>query len=350
MAEEEVIISPEYKIELNGEQLKPEIRNLVQRIEFTEEISFPSMFRISFMATDIDDMFLKLMKMEVFSLGTEVKLYLGPDTPQLMMVGEITSIEPKFKDNHSLVEIRGFDRLQRLKLGRKTRTYLDIKDSDLIAEVAGDWGLKAEADSTSTVHTHLFQNNLSDYEFLKERADRLRFEIKVEDKKLLFKKAGESVSPELSFEYGADFNVFTAAYNAVYMGDQLDVKGWDYIKKEVIEASAKKGDEVSKMGARETGTETTQKAFAAGATALLDEMPIDKSEAQDLAEAEYNRNLVNTVSAKGEISGNPALRISTTLKLTKLGNFNGSYYIHKTRHSIDKRGYMTEFHIRRTGL
>ena len=349
MAEEEIITAA-YKVEIDGKQLEPEMRTLVSRIEFIEEINFPSMFRVLFQVTDIDDMLLKFLKLEFFQIGAEVKLYMGNEKPELMMVGEITSIEPKFKEDSSEIEMRGFDRLHKLKLGKNTKTYLDIKDSDLASEVAGNWGLQVDADATSTVHPHVFQNNLSDYEFLKERADRLRYEIKVEDKKLLFKKAGESVSPELTLEYGADFSVFSAAYNAVYMGDTLEVRGWDYAKKEIIEAKAKAGDEVSKMGAKKTGTETTKAAFSTANALLIDEIPVDESEAEALALAEYNRNLVQTVMGKVQMSGTPALRISVTVKISKLGNFNGAYYIHKTLHALDKRGYLTDIHIRRTGL
>lgn len=351
MPEEKEISKFEYKIEINGEQLKPEMRNLVLGIEFVEEINCPSMFRIQFKLTDMEGALSKLLSLTTLNVGAEVKLYMGSETPELMMAGEITVIEPRLTDYSSEIEVRGFDKLHRLKLGRKTKTYLEMKDSDLVSELAGAWGLQVEADPTTAMHPHIFQNNVSDYEFLKERAMRLRYEIKVEDKKLLFKKAGESVSPELTLEYGVDFTVFSASYGIVYAGDQVDVKGWDYVKKEVIEASAKPGNEVSKMEAKETGAEMTKKTFVASSTALVNEMPVDKAEAEVLAEAEYNHHLVETVSANIQAGGNPAFRVSKTVQLSKLGSFNGSYYIHKTTHTWGlTRVYTTDFQIRRTGL
>lgn len=350
MNQQKEILTSNFKVEMNGQQLNHELRMLVTRIEFIEEINFPSMFRIHFHATNFGDMQLKLVNFEFFDIGVEVKLYMGSDKPDLMMVGEITSIEPKFKEDSSEIEIRGYDRLHKLKLGKSTKTYLDIKDSDLVSEVAGYWGLQADADRTETVYRHIFQNNISDYDFLKERAYRLRYEIKVHDKKLIFKKSGESTSPFVTLEYGADFNIFSATYGAVYMGDQLDVKGWDYARKKVIKASARNGNEISKMDAKRTGAEMTKNSFKSSATALLDENPVDNSEAETLAMAEFNRHVAQTVLGKGQMGGDPSLRISKTVKLAKLGNFNGIYYIHKTIHSMDKRGYQTEFHIRRTGV
>ena len=339
-----------YKIELNGIPLLPQVRSMVTRVEFVEEVNLPSMFRIFFATGSLGDLFLKFLTMEVFDIGTEVKLYLGSGKSELMMVGDVTYIEPKFTQDASHVEIRGYDRLHKLRLGKKTKTYLDIKDSDLASQLAGNWGLQADADLTESLFPHLFQNNLSDYEFLKERARRIRYEIGARENTLLFKKPNEAEFPRLFLEYGNDLRVFSASYGVGTAGDTFDVKGWDYMNKEVIEASATSGDELSRMEARQTGAEKSKEVFGAAASVLLDDIPLDEGEAKVLAAAGYNHALARSVNAKGQITGDPAFRISKTLRLSKLGNFSGTYYISKTRHIMDQDGYVTDLEMRRTGL
>src|SRR2546425_13152306 len=76
----------------------------------------------------------------------------------------------------------GFDR------GTVTKTYKDVKDSDLARQIAQRHGLSADADDSKVVHDFVIQNNLSDYDFLMQRAALAGFRMYVDDKKLLFKK------------------------------------------------------------------------------------------------------------------------------------------------------------------
>jgi len=55
---------------------------------------------------------------------------------------ETTSIEPSFGKGISAIEIRGYDRLHRLRFGKKRRTFTNMKDSDIISTIAGDWDLR----------------------------------------------------------------------------------------------------------------------------------------------------------------------------------------------------------------
>lgn len=350
MAEKSTILSPEYKIEIDGTELSAKLRAAVSRVEFVEEINVASMFRLVFSLSDIKNIKHEMLSLKDFKIGSEVKISMGYDTLKKMITGEITSIDPKLQSTGSEMEIRGYDRLHKLRLGKKTKTYLEMKDSDLVSEIAGNWGLQAEAEATSTLYPHIFQNNQSDFDFLIGRAQKNRYEVKVDDKKLLFKKPGEDKTAEITLEYGVDFESFNANYAAVYAGNQVDVKGWDYKKKEVIEGSAKAGNEISKMDGKSTGAETTKKAFGDNITTLLGENIIDKSDADATALAAYNKNLVNTVTATIQTGGNPEIRTSATVKLTKLGSFSGTYYIYKASHTLDQSGYQTGFHIRRTGV
>ena len=49
-----------------------------------------------------------------------------------LISGEITALEPEFVTSRiPLLRVRGYDRRHRLQRGRKTRTFLQQKDSDI---------------------------------------------------------------------------------------------------------------------------------------------------------------------------------------------------------------------------
>lgn len=346
----EKAIAPEYKVEINGLQLSPDLRSLLTSVQVIEEINIPSMFSIVFQIGGYEEAIALLLELEIFHIGSEVKVYMGSHIPLPLITGEITSIEPSLHDHGSQVEIRGYDRLHKLKLGKRTKTYQEIKDSDLVMELASNWGLQGNAEITETVIPHLYQNNRSDFDLLEERAARLRFEFSVDDKILNFTKSGEAQTATTILEYGADFTNFKANYRAVYQGDQVDVKSWDYKNKELIEASAKAGQEISKMEALETGVDATKKTLGSAGVSVLKSLAVDKDEAEAIALAEFNRNVSNSVKAVIRLTGNPELRRSKTVKLIKLNRYSGTYYIYKAEHTLNTCGYYTEFHARRTGL
>src|SRR5258705_13487612 len=91
-------------------------------------------------------------------------------------------------DGPTRLIVAGVDKGHAFDRGTVTKTYKDVKDSDLARQIAQRQGLSADADDSKGVHDFVIQNNLSDYDFLMQRAALAGFPMYVDDKKLLFKK------------------------------------------------------------------------------------------------------------------------------------------------------------------
>lgn len=350
MAEDLVSLVPVFKIEVDGAELAAESRAAVQSVRFEEELNVASMFVIKLSTMDVEKGDWKFLDLQTFHLGTEVKLYFGMDSYEEMMVGETTSIEPSFGKGISAIEVRGYDRLHRLRFGKKRRTFTDMKDSDIISTIAGDWGLTPDTEDSGTVNPYVYQNNLSDLEFVLERAKRIRYEVGVKNKTLAFKSSKEKDSESLSLEYKADFDEFAVKLSARYEGHEFMVQGWDFKKKEPISGKAKIGNEVSKMSAKKSGAEMTESAFGASSSSVVDEHPQDASDAEKVAIARFNTHITESVTGEGKCAGMPSLRAGKTIKVKGIGMFSGIYYVTQTTHSIDEKGYNTSFKVRRVGV
>lgn len=341
---------PNFKIEVDGKEIPPEIMYTVDTVGFEQEINTASMFFFRLALNDIDKGNFRYLDLEEFELGSEVKLYMGMDNVEPMIVGEITSLEPSFGDGLSAIEIRGFDRLHRFRFGKKRRTFADMKDSDIVSAIAGDLGLSCDAEDTGTVYPIIYQNNQSDFEFILERARRIRYEVRVENKKLFFLKARENDSVSLILEYRVNLDEFSCKLSARYEGNEVVVQGWDYMKKDLITAKAGEGKEVSNMSAQETGTSMTSSAFGAASSTVLGENIIDTSDAEKLAIARFNMFLTESVTGEGKCAGIPELRAGKTIEIKGIGRFSGIYYVTSTSHITDNEGYNTSFRVRRVGV
>lgn len=351
MAEENLLKVGNFGIFLNGSELPDELLSAVEKVEVEDEVNLPAMFIIRINIVDFVNGDWRGIDLDTFKLGDEVKVLMGIDKTEEIMTGEITALEPTF-DSYSYMEIRGLDRLHKLRFGTFRRSFKEMKDSDVASSIASDVGLTPDAEDSGTTHQYLFQNNQSNYEFLLDRAQRIDYELLVKDKQFLFRKTQEDKASELTLNFDSDLERFAVRLKAITQGSKVEVRGWDINKKEEITASAEQGSENSKMDGSESGYELSEAAFGDSAIALVDNALLDAKEAEDLARAKYNAILKGFITGEGECIGNPEIRAGKTIEVTGLGErFGGTYYVTSSAHSFSyDQGYRTKFQVKRTGI
>ncbi len=349
MAEDLLSVSY-FKLLLNGTELSNELVLAVHGITLEDELNLPSMFTIKFDTVDFIKGTWRGVDLKTFKMGDTVKVSMGIDTAVDMMTGEITSLDYNFGDS-CFMDIRGYDRLHRLRFGTMRRSFKNMKDSDIALSIASELSLTADTEDTGTVHPYIFQSNQSNYEFLLDRAKRIGYEILVEDKTLIFRKSKEDKSPEVTLEYGKDLQNFFVQIKTLTEGSKVEVRGWNVKDKEEISSIASKGSEKTKMAGTESGYEMSEKAFLASSVSIVNDVVLDSKDAEDIAKAKYNIMLKEFLTGEGECAGNPKIRAGKTIEIKGLGDrLSGIYYVISTAHSIKKGAYITTFRVRRTGI
>ncbi len=340
-----------YRIKLNGTDFSGELNSAVEVVTVEDEVNLPSMFRIQLNMVDGKNGKWRGIDLKTFKPGDKITVSMGIDKLETMISGEITSLELKIGE-HSLLELRGYDLLHRLRMGTKNKVYTKKKDSEIAGEIAKEHGLTSQADDTKTVYPYVFQNNQSDYEFLLKRAAYLDYELYADDKKMYFVKSRAAKAPELpDFTFKKDFEELDLELKALTRGSKVSVRGWDVKEKKEIEATAQKGDETTKMGGKESGYEISSKGIEETPVAVWVENLVDLNEAKSVAAAVYNSLLREFISGRGKCWGNPLLRAGKSVRLMGMDErFSGSYYIVSTIHNIDSEGYTTIFKVKRTGI
>lgn len=340
-----------YKIKLNGTDFPQDLITAVEAVTVEDEINLPTMFRVQLNMVDSKNGKWRGIDLKTFKPGDKITVSIGLDKVETMVSGEITSLELNI-GKHSLLEIRGYDLLHRLRMGTRNKVFSKKKDSEIASEIAREHGLSPQVDDTKTIYPYVFQNNQSNYEFLQKRAAYLDFEVYADDKKLFFVKSRAPKAPELpDFTYRKDFEELNLELRSLTRGSQVTVRGWDVKEKKEIEASAKKGDESTKMGGKESGFEISSKGIEESPVTVWVENLIDLSEGKSVAKAAYNSLLREFINGEGKCYGNPLVRAGKSVKLLGIDErFSGIYYIVSTIHNIDKAGYTTTFKVKRTGV
>ena len=187
------------------------------------------------------------------------------------MLGETTSLEPRFASDESTVTVRGYDLRHRLAHGRKTRTFVQMTDSAIASQLAREAELADEVTDTGTKVDHVLQSNASDWEFLQRRAKLLGFEVYVRDKTLVLRTATArrivGRRPSASAPSSPSSRLRLSAQAQL---DQVTVRGWDVKQKQVIVGRASAGQETTTMGGRTSGPAAARVAFGASSAAIVD--------------------------------------------------------------------------------
>src|SRR5690606_33517834 len=102
----------------------------------------------------------------------EIKLGFDSDNKQAFK-GIITKQQVKVKENgNTQLQIECKDAAMRMTLGRKSKYYLDQKDSEVMDSIISAYAdLKSDVEATTLKHKELIQHHLSDWDFIALRAE-----------------------------------------------------------------------------------------------------------------------------------------------------------------------------------
>lgn len=201
---------PESLILINDVEIAPELRVDILGIVVAQHVEGGDVFDITVNAQGVDDLQLKWIDTGEFTPGNKIEIKMGYEgNYESLMVGEITALKASFPSNDAaMINVQGFDKLHRLRRGKKTRTFIENKDSQIAETIASELGLTPDVQDTQVVHKYLVQNNLSDIDFLLMRAHRIRYEVIVQDQTLIFREAANAEGKILTLEYQRNLKWF----------------------------------------------------------------------------------------------------------------------------------------------
>lgn len=341
---------PDLHLQINGQAFPLDAKADLISVSVLEDVNATGMFTFTLLCWDGVEMRVKWVDDDLFKEGNSVEIDMGyRDTLKTLFQGEITGLEPEFPNEEPpTLTVRGYDRRHRLMGKRKTRTFLNMKDSDTANQIAGDWSLKPEVKDTRITLAYVLQHNQTDFEFLQERAQRIGYEVVVTDTTLHFRPRQNEGSSALTLRREVELLDFRVRLTTIGQVEEVFVQGWNPKKKEEFVARSGTGD-VQQMGGSASGPATVRQVFS-GTRGTTVNMPVlSQAEADQLAKGWFGEMALRHVEGHGICIGQPDLRAGTLVKIEGLGRrFSGSYYVTSTEHKFTpKTGYRTAFTVRR---
>ena len=339
----------DFSVRINGAGLPQPALADVRSVTVQEDLDALSMFTLDLYNWDDQKLQPSWSDSRLFAVGSQVEIWLGyVDALSKVMTAEITGLEPVFTaDQPPTLTVRGYDHRHRLARGRKTRSFSNMKDSAIVAQIAREAGLRAEASQTKTTLEFVAQTNQSDWEFLRERASLLGFEVFVRDKILYFRPPANAAQPAVRLSLGADVTEFSPRLSALGQDGQVAVRSWDVKEKKEVVASAAAGSEQA-MGTA-SGPSAASRAFGKSAVAIVDLPATSSARAQDVALGQFKELGLGYITGTVTGLGRPQLKAGTVVRIDGAGQaFSGAYYVTSVTHTLTQdQGYRTSFTVER---
>jgi len=280
---------------------------------------------------------------DTLDFGKKINISLGDGS---LFEGSISAISGIFPDGGTpQVGVCAEDRLQDLRMTRRTRTFADASLTDVLNRIASDHGLQTQVDLQGETYKLLAQVNQSDLAFVRDLARREDAQIWVEGTQLKAAQRSRRNGATVELAWAGTLREFEVRADLANQRTKLVGVGWNVADKCAAKHEADEASIQSELGGATSGSQTLQNAFGARVDTLAHGLPVDDAQARTLAEASFRHMARRFIVGHGVAETQTTLRVGSKLSITGVGPlFEGDYTVTEVQMCFDpKQGLRTEF-------
>lgn len=288
----------------------------------------------------------------VLDFGKSVEVSLGPPGGErIVFRGVISGFEASFEEAEPpVVALFAEDKLMKLRMTRRSKTYRDTTDAGIAQAIASEHGLTAEASAGGPTYDVVQQWNMSDLAFLRQRAELVQAEIWIDEDTLHFEARPSRAGTEITLVQGNHLLSVQLRADLSHQRTKVRVSGYDAGARALIEEEAA-GDAIqAEVASGRTGPDVLERALGERVSARVRDVPLAQAEAAAFARAEMLRRARAFVTVVGTTRGTPDMVVGSKLTLEGVGApfEGGGYHATRVRHTYDlKVGHRTHFQAER---
>jgi len=321
----------------------------VLRVEVRHELGRPSSCVIE--TADLEAVDLEWIDGSAVQEGRPITIAMGlGETTKVVFVGEILGLDLDVgPDEAPQVSIRGYDRLHRLARARKTRVFLNQRDSQIAATIAQEHGLRLAGPESKLVHPYVMQREQTDLAFLLARARGLGHVLRVEDAALHFGPRELGADGSVVATMGQNLLELHVSTSLLGQVGAVAARGWDPAEQKALVAEVAESALASRMGGSTSGPRLADEAFDPETSVVTDLAIVSADAAKLAAAAELEALALGHVRCRGRLLGTATLRPGVILTLKGFGErFSGNYWLTSVVHTYGREGFTTDFEGSRT--
>lgn len=285
-----------------------------------------------------------LSSADSFIPGKEIDIQLGYRSQNTSVFkGIVIKHSIKVRKNGSVLIVECRDKAVRMTGVQKNRYHTDKKDSDIIEELIGTYGLQHNVTATQPDLKEVVQYNATDWDFILCRAEANGQLVVVEDGALTIAAPNLSANPTLTLGFGSTLLELDAEIDARWQSDGLKASSWNATDQELLEADA-----------QEPTTPSSGNLTPANLATVIDDGPLQlrhagklsQPELQTWADAHLLRHRLARIRGRARCQGFSGIKPGQIIELSGVGaRFLGKVYVSGVRHLFAEGNWETDVQL-----
>jgi Rhs element Vgr protein len=289
---------------------------------------------------------------DAFVPGKKISIQIGRDGSNTrLFTGIIITHAVKVRaSGNSELYIECRDNAVSMTIGRHSKYYQQLKDSDLFHQLVIKYGLTDDIQSTTLVHKEIVQHHITDWDFLLLRAEANGMLVTVSDGSIKIASPKTSVAPVLTVKFGSSILEFEAEIDARTQWQSVKAVSWDYTNQQlfIAESSSTSLSEPGNVPGNQIASATKTDYEMHHSGHLL------QQELQSWVDGAFMRSRLAKVRGTAKVEGFAGIHPGDMVKIDGIGDrFNGNAYVTAVRQDVGQGlwetqiqfGFHPEYHV-----
>jgi len=279
-----------------------------------------------------------------FIPGKKIEIQLGYRSQnEPVFKGIIIKHSIKIRKNGAQLIIECRDEAVKMTAAANSRYYSDKKDSDIMEDIIGRYGLQKDIAPTQVQLKEIVQYEASDWDFLLCRAEANGLIVRVEDGKIIVARPAVAEKSVLSVKYGASLLELDAEIDARWQSKGITAQSWNASDQELLAAEAKE-PAINSHG--NLGADSLAAVLGGDAHILRHVGKLSQPELQAWADGRLLKERMAKVRGRAKFQGFAGVMPDKLIELSGVGErFEGKLYVSGVRHSFAQGNWETDVQL-----
>lgn len=276
-----------------------------------------------------------------FIPGKKIEIQLGyRSRNDSVFKGIVIKQSIKIRKNGSLMVVECRSEAVKMTRGANSRYYIEKKDSDIMEELLGLYGLNKEVTATKPDLKEVVQYESTDWDFLVCRAEANGHVVLVGDDKVVIAPPSTTGNAVVTVKYGATILELDAEIDARWQSKGIKASSWNPTDQELIETDA---SEPSTTNNGNLSSSTLAGVIGGEADRIRHGGKLGQPELQAWADGRLLKERLAKVRGRVRFQGFAGVLPGQLIEISGIGDrFEGKLYVSGVRHTVASGNWETD--------
>ncbi len=281
---------------------------------------------------------------DLFIPGKKIGIQLGYRSQNdTVFKGIIVRHSIKVRSSGSQLIIECRDEAVKMTSGIKSKYFIDKKDSDIMEELIGTYGLQKDVEATLPELKEVVQYESTDWDFMLCRAEANAQVVMVEDGKITIAKPAAGGSSVVTVKFGTTLLELDAEIDARIQSKGIKTSSWNATDQEVVEAEA---SEPSTTNNGNLTPAVLADVIGGDVLEIRHGGKLTEPELQAWANGRLLKERLSKIRGRARFQGFAGVKPGDIVELAGMGDrFSGKAYVSGVRHEVSGGNWATDVQL-----